>query len=130
VSYDFKPSYIELYELSGFKKLKTIKIKGHHVYLYYSFFHSDNKEVYIDIGKRININFDIGRRSMGKEKIKYLLFDLQTGERQKIKCEDGPKGCDYSISSPYRNEILREYLTFDNSLMFKIENKKVNIYKN
>ena len=67
--------------------------------------------------------------SIGKEKIKYEVYNLQTGDRRKMKCEEGPKGCEYSISSPYRNEMLREYLTFDNSLMFKIENKKVNIYK-
>jgi hypothetical protein len=129
VGYDYKPSYVELYELSGFKKLRTLKINGHFTHFSSSFFHNDNKEVYIDIGKRININFDIGRHSIGKEKVKYLLFDLHTGERQKVKCEDGPKGCDYSISSPYRNEVLHEYLTFDNKLLFKIENKKVNIYK-
>jgi hypothetical protein len=129
VSYDYKPSYVDLYEVNGFKKLKTFKIKGHFVYFSSSFFNNDNDGVYIDVGKRININIDIGKRSIGKEKIKYLFFDLQTGKRQKIKCKDGPKGCDYATSSPYRNEILREYFTFDQSLLFKIENKKVNIYK-
>jgi hypothetical protein len=129
VEYDYKPAYIDVYEINGFKKLKTFKIKGHYVHFSSSFFTNDNSGVYIDIGKRININFDIGKRSIGKEKIQYLLFNLQTGERQKIKCEDGPKGCEYATSSPFRNEILKEYLTFDKSLLFKIENKKVNVYK-
>ena len=119
VSYDYNPSIVDFYELDGFKKLKRFKISGY-TYLSYSFFYSDNKQVYIDIGKRINI---------GREKTQYFLFDLQTGERQKIKCDDGPYGCDYEISSPYRNDILREYLTFDNALLFKIENQRVNIYK-
>src|SRR5436190_9493449 len=127
VQYDYKPTYVAVYELNGFKKLKTFKIKGHYVHFSSSFFTDDNSGVYIDIGKRININLDIGKHSIGKEKIQYLLFNLQTGERQKIKCEDGPRGCNYETASPYRNEILREYLTFDKSLLFKIENRKVNI---
>lgn len=129
VGYDYKPAYVDVYELNGFKKLKTFKIKGHYVYFSSSFFTDDNSGVFIDIGKRINISIDLGKRSIGKDKIKYLLFNLQTGERQKVKCEDGPKGCEYVTSSPYRNEILQEYVTFDKSLMFKIENTEVNIYK-
>jgi len=119
VSYDYNPSIVDLYELDGFKKLKRFKIRGH-IYLSSSFFYSDNREVYIDIGKRINI---------GKERVQYFLINLDSGERERIKCEDGPKGCEYAISSPSRNEILKEYLTFDNSLMFKIEDKKVHVYK-
>ena len=127
VSYDFKPSYVDLYELEGFKRLSRFKIKGHYVYFPNSFFHSDNKEIYIDIGKRINIIIDIGRRTIGKEKIKYLVFNLQTGERKKVKCENGPKGCAYPISSPDSNPILRHYPTFDKTLLFKIENKKMHV---
>lgn len=129
VGYDYKPAYIELYELEGFKKLMTFEIKGRFTYLSSSFFHADNTEAYIDIGKPININFDIGRWSIGKEKTNYIRFNLKTGERKKVKCKNAPKGCDYPAASPYRNDIDREYLTFDSALVFKIQANKVNIYK-
>ena len=119
ISYDYNPSYVDLFEIEGFKKLKQFKIRGH-TYLFNSFFHDNNSKIYIDIGKRINI---------GKEKIQYMVFDINSNEVKRIKCEEGPKGCNYAIGSPYVNLMLKEYTTTDRSLLFAIEKNSVNVYK-
>jgi antitoxin component YwqK of YwqJK toxin-antitoxin module len=117
ISYDFNPTFFELYETDPMRKIKEFKTRGHS-YLSYSFFH--NGSIYIDIGKRINI---------GQEKTQFVAFDIATGQMERVKCEVSPLGCEYPISSPFRNEILKEYITSDQRLMFKVENSEVNVYQ-
>lgn len=117
VSYDFRPSFFELYEIGSLKKVNDFKARGHS-YLFTSFFHEG--DIYIDIGKMINI---------GEEKIRYLVYNISSNQIEKMDCKDGPLGCSYSASSPYRNERTKEYLTTDLQLMIKIEDRKVNVYR-
>jgi len=82
ISYDYKPSTLDFYDINTWSLKKRVEIKGH-VYLFRSFFKSEENAVYIANGSGLK---------------KYICIDLETFETKQVKLKYEPIEDEYDAN--------------------------------
>ena len=125
VAYDYSPTWLDLFEVDGFKKIRTYRIRNH-IYLSTSYFSGDGTKMFINVGQRIRIFL---------EKPKFYVYTVGEKDRKIVKCRNSPKGCSY----PLNNEtglvedtetgmFYSEYVPVQGKYKYRIINNEVEVY--
>jgi|GEM_PF-4803873 len=114
ISYDYKPTHIDLYSMSDWKLIKRINIKGY-VQLFNSYFYSHDNAVYIDKGMFKN---------------NYIRVDLTTYDQTPINCDKAPYGCGYGKYTETKTDHYPGDISVSKTdwYVIKYDNTKAEIY--
>lgn len=115
ISYDYNPSYLDVYAMKEWKLLKRLTIPKY-TYLFGSYFYLKDNAVYVNYG--------------GVLREKYTKIDLNEFTQTEVPCENTPRGCFYSthekLKSDFRNNGVA--ISTRGSYIIKYNSNKTEVY--